>query len=188
MGKNMKQFLISLIIIIIVFFSFAVKVHAALLESDPEANLTATEPVVDERADKLKSYLLAHGSPIADKAAVFISEADKNNLDWKMVVAISGLESTFCQHIPTGSYNCWGWGIPTGAQSGIGFKDYRDGIAQVSQGLRNNYLNKGYITVEQIGSVYAASPTWACRVRNIMKDIDDWNLPLTSVVELKITI
>src|SRR5258706_9253508 len=82
----------------------------------------------DVRVTRLHSFLQSYDSPLADEAKTFIQEADKNNLDWKLVAAISGVESTFGKQIPPGSYNGWGWGIPTGAQSGIGFKDWGDGI------------------------------------------------------------
>jgi hypothetical protein len=182
--KNIFYFLLSLL----VFSIFVTPVMAIDKESDSGAMLLKSNISNDSRVDKLKSYLKAHNSPAVDAAEVFISEADKYNLDWKLVAAISGLESTFCQQIPTGSYNCWGWGIPTGAQSGIGFSSYKDGISRVSEGLRNNYINRGFITIEQIGSIYAASPTWALRVRYFLKDIDAWQGNLTNQIFLPITI
>src|SRR5579862_427307 len=49
----------------------------------------------DNRAKILKSYLEQYNSPLADHAETFIKEADANGLDWKMVAAISGVESNF---------------------------------------------------------------------------------------------
>jgi hypothetical protein len=91
------------------------------------------------------------------------------------IVAIAGLESTFGQHIPPGSFNAYGWGIPSGASSGIVFSDWNDGITKVSEGLRKNYIDKGAVTLEQIGHIYAASPTWAERVGGIMNRIERYS-------------
>jgi hypothetical protein len=183
----MKHILVFLSIFLYVLIFQTSRVEAISMESDSGGMLTVHESVTDTRAFRLESFLKRYNSPVSEYAHVFIEEADKNNLDWKFVAAIAGLESTFCQHIPSGSYNCWGWGIPTGAQSGIAFDTFAHGVATVSQGLRQNYFNKGLITVEQIGRVYAASPTWAIRVRFFMEQLDSWN-PSGSSIALPITI
>jgi hypothetical protein len=183
----MKQILTFISIFAFILTCTAGRIHAFSKESDSGGMLTVHETVIDTRVERLETFLKRYNSPVSEYAHVFIEEADKNNLDWKFVASIAGLESTFCQHIPTGSYNCWGWGIPTGAQSGIAFDTFAHGVATVSQGLRQNYLNRGLLTVEQIGRVYAASPTWAIRVRFFMDQLDSWN-PGTRASELPITI
>ena len=144
------------------------------------------ELLVDKRVTHLRTYLTSHNSPLADEAEVFIREADRNSLDWKFVAAISGVESTFGKHIPSGSYNAWGWGIPTGAQSGVGFTNWQDGIATVSEGLRKNYMDKGAQSIEQIGRIYAASPRWAGNVRFFIAKIE--NFTPTSPEHLEVSI
>lgn len=135
----------------------------------------------DIRAAKLDSFLLAYKSPLAGSADHLVAEADKNELDWRLVTAIAGLESTFCKHIPQGSYNCWGWGIPTGASSGIAFSSWEAGITTVSEGLKDRYIDRGAVTIEQIGRIYAASPTWASRVRFFITKIDE-HIPVTDKI------
>ncbi len=127
--------------------------------------------LVDKRVAHLEAFLRSYNSPLADHAVTFIREADKHNMDWRFVAAISGVESTFGKHIPSGSYNAWGWGIPTGAQSGIGFRNWDEGIATVTKGLKKNYINKGASTFAQIGDIYAASPVWASHVEYFMDKI-----------------
>lgn len=127
---------------------------------------------VDKRLVKLQAFLDSYDSPLREHAATFIEEADRHNVDWRLVVSIAGTESTFGKHIPKGSYNAWGWGIPTGAQSGVGFQTWKEGISVVTAGLRKNYINKGAVSVEQIGRIYAASPAWADHVKFFIAKLD----------------
>lgn len=131
---------------------------------------------IDDRVVKLQAYLRKFNSPLAPYAEEFIKQADTHSLDWKLVASIAGLESTFGKRIPYGSFNAWGWGIPTGAQRGLGFKDWKDGIATVSEGLKQKYVDRGLKTPEQMGRIYAASPTWASRVSYFMNDIETFNV------------
>ena len=90
----------------------------------------------------------------------FIKTADEYNLDWKLVAAISGVESTFGKEIPNDSYNAWGWGVY--GDNVIRFKSWTDGIETVSQGLRQRYMDQwGGKDIYQIGAMYASSPAWA---------------------------
>ncbi|OGG08524.1 hypothetical protein A2154_04475 [Candidatus Gottesmanbacteria bacterium RBG_16_43_7] len=149
-------------------------VQAQIIESDSAASLVSTQFTVDSRITQLKAYLMTKNKNLVNDSEFFVSEADRVHIDWRLVAAIAGLESSFCLHIPNGSYNCWGWGIPGGAEHGIGFTSFRDGITVVSEGLRDRYINEGRISLDQIGSMYAASPTWASRVRFFMNDIENY--------------
>lgn len=128
------------------------------------------------RTEILHAYLAKYNSPAVDNAADFIEAADKYSLDWRLVAAISGVESTFCKFVPGGlneqfsSHNCWGWGV-YGTQA-IYFKSWRDGIYTVSQGLRENYLNKGLTNPYSINSAYAASPVWGSKVSYLLEDLN----------------
>lgn len=125
----------------------------------------------DNRARVLRAYLEKRNSPLADHADTFIEEADKNGLDWKLVAAISGLESSFGLHIPYNSYNGWGYGVY--GNNVRRFESWDDGIAVVSKALREDYMEKwGATTIPEIGRIYAASPTWAQRVQFFINDIE----------------
>ncbi len=133
----------------------------------------SAQQVVDYRGQALKSYLELKNSPLASEADYIIQEADKYNLDWKLVPSIAGLESSYCLAIPINSYNCYGYGIY--GNNVRYFNSWEDGIATVSAALKTNYIDKGAITVAQIGSIYAASPTWAVRVEANMKNLQDYS-------------
>lgn len=128
----------------------------------------------DNRAEILKAYLTQYNSPLADHADTFIKEADANNLDWRMVAAISGVESGFGEAIPPYSYNAWGFGVY--GNNVRGFTSWDDGITVVSTALRQEYMNnRGATNVYQIGATYAASPTWAYRVQGYMDAIEQFS-------------
>ena len=133
---------------------------------------TITPIVLDYRVEILKDYLEAQDSPLAPSAQQFIESADKHNLDWKLLVSIAGLESSFGKHKPANSHNAWGWGYNGGTVKH--FDTWEEAIEEISRGLRENYLkeNEGsdpYI----IGPTYAASPTWAVRVESFMNKIEN---------------
>jgi len=138
--------------------------------------------VNDTRVKTLQKFLQQYNSPLSDYAYVFVEEADKNNIDWRLLPAISGVESTFGQQIPEGSYNAWGFGI-YGDQTRY-FESWEDAIVTISQSIRSDYINKwGAQDVYDIGRYYAASPTWAVRVDNFMQKIEQFgdNNPTASL-------
>ena len=154
--------------------------------SEASAHTNIPVKIEDSRVTKLKLYLETHDSPLADEAEHFVTEADRLGLNWKLVAAISGVESTFGKHIPRNSYNGWGWAIFTGQSDGRHFADWKDGITVVSEGLRYKYIDRGAVTIEQIGRIYAASPTWSQKVRFFLSKIDDYSP--TGVEHLAVTI
>lgn len=131
---------------------------------------------LDERAKILQAYLQKYNSPLQYHAQDFIDAADANQMDWKLVPAIAGVESTFGKFIPGGlntpytSYNAWGWGV-YGTQS-LGFKSWRDGIFTVSTGLKQNYIDKGLTDPYAMNKVYAASPVWGQKVSYFLADLE----------------
>lgn len=152
-------------------FAYAQKEAGA---SAVPTNQTIAE-IEDYRVVILKEYLEQYNSPFADQAAVFVREADKNNIDWKLLVAISGVESTFGQQIPYNANNAWGWGIY--GDNMIRFTTWEEAITTISKALREKYMDQwGAQDVYQIGKYYAASPTWATRVDYFMQKIDAFAL------------
>ncbi len=169
----MKRLTILIAIILFGAFLFAPQPAFAIdKEAGSAATLSSQLTSKDERVDHLRKFLASYDSPLATEAAHFVAEADRLNLDWKLVAAIAGTESTFGKQIPYGSFNAWGWGIPTGAQWGLAFADWESAITTVSEGLRYNYVDKGAVTVDQIGRIYAASPAWASHVRFFIGKIE----------------
>jgi hypothetical protein len=162
------------LIIIIILLSTADKV-SALENVKLSENLICSEKS-DVRVYILEAYLNKYNSPLKGEAINFVEAADKYNLDWKLVAAISGVESTFGKFTPGGasypSYNGWGWGV-YGTQA-LYFKSWKEGIYTVSEGLRMHYYNKGLTNPYAINRVYAASPTWGAHVSYFLADMEDF--------------
>jgi len=116
----------------------------------------------------ISAVLSKYNSPILGSEDAFIKACRAYELDCYLLPAITGLESGYGRAIIPGSYNGFGWG-----NGRIMFKDWDDGILTVGKGLRQNYINRGAETVDQIGVIYAASPTWAQRVKAIMAQFED---------------
>ncbi len=125
----------------------------------------------DNRANILQRFLEQYHSPLAPFADTFIIEADKNQLDWKLLPAIAGVESYFGEQIPANSYNGWGWGVY--GNNVHRFTSWDDAIKTIGDGIRTDYMNKwGAKDVFGIGRSYAADPSWAYKVNHFMDEID----------------
>jgi hypothetical protein len=145
-------------------------------ESSPRLNNPNLKQMgLDSRVKILTSFLKQYDSPLAPFAADFVQMADKYNLDYKLVAAISGVESTFGKEIPPASYNAWGWGVY--GDNVIRFKSWDEGIATISQGLRERYMDQwGGKDIYEIGAMYAASKAWPGHVEYYMDKIQEFAL------------
>jgi hypothetical protein len=174
--KQVIGFLVALLLGIFLIQPTTVRADEELKVALDTAKLIESVPdKPDNRAEKLKLYLTSQGSPMADAAEHFIKEGDRLGLDWKLVAAIAGNESSFGQYIPDNSFNAWGWGVWTGWYDGQHFGNWEEGITTVSEGLKEDYIDQGFTTVEQIGSKYAADWEWAWKVGHFMEEIEAFN-------------
>lgn len=124
--------------------------------------------VFDSQAKVLADYLKRYDSPLQYSAQDFIDAAKKYDLDWKMLPAIAGVESTFGKAIP-GGYNAWGWGV-YGTQA-IYFKSWKEGIFVISEGLKKEYVDQGLNNPYSMNRLYAASPYWGYKVSYFMQEL-----------------
>ncbi len=148
--------------------------------ASPEAGESAvpkfrkiTEPIFDYRVYTLRKFLSQFGSPLTPYSSEFIEQADYYGIDYRLVPAISGVESTFGKHIPTDSYNAYGW-----VNGNYSFKSWSDSIQVVSKTLKYNYIDKGAVSIAKIAKIYAPpSTTWGSKVQYFVSKID--TLPLS---------
>jgi len=108
----------------------------------------------------ISRVLNKYNSPLVDQIDSFINSCTNYNLDCYLLPSITGLESYFGRYTYPGSHNPFGWG-----GGYIMFDTWDKAIDTVAKGLRENYVNKGAETIEEIAPIYAESPTWAVRVQ-----------------------
>lgn len=161
---------IACIIVVIAFFVFGASYCSAQAEGSSAVwkDSESLNEGYDYRVATLESFLKKYDSPLTSYAPELVYYADQNGLDYRLVPAITGVESTFGKRIPQDSYNAYGW-----ANGNYNFDSWESSIATVSSTLKANYLDKGAVTVNQIARIYAPpSTTWAVKVQFFMNKID----------------
>lgn len=163
-------------LLVIIPFLINIPVSAQGETDLPQAKIEAK--ALDKRAVILQAYLEKYNSPMKYQAQDFIEAADRYNLDWKLLPAIAGVESTFGKFIPGGheqsftSYNAWGWGV-YGSQA-IYFKSWKEGMLAVSKGLRTRYLDQGLTDPYKINRIYSTSGAWGSNVTYFIEDMENF--------------
>ena len=147
-----------------------VRVYASLPSDTP----SVYEEIIsaDARPEIIRNYLKVNKSSLESYADYIVEISDKYDLDFRLITAIAQKESGLCRVIPPDSYNCWGWGIHS--KGTLKFSSYEEGIETVSKGLKVNYVDKGYVTVDEIMKKYAHpdSTTWAEGVSMYMRQME----------------
>jgi hypothetical protein len=149
--------------------SSGAKVFASLPSEFPTVYGTVGQ--ADARVEIVKQYMEYYKSPLALFAGDIVKAADAYSLDFRLITAIAQQESNLCKIIPPGSFNCWGWGIH--AKGTLGFTSFTEGINEVSKGLKEEYLDKGYATVSEIMTKYTplSNGSWAEGVNHFMTEM-----------------
>ena len=133
-------------------------------------------PATDNRVSRLAELFRRYKSPLEPYAKTFIEEADANKIDWRILPAISVVESTAGKHVPKHSpYNVFGWGCSTGAKC-IKFDSYPDAIKTVAFALGNKRAYKEFQRTGSIDSLsrrYCGgdSKAWATKLKKVMDQI-----------------
>jgi len=149
----------------------AQKAEAAYI-AGASANLIDESSKQDPRIGQLRSALEYYKSPLSDYSAHFVKMADKYQIDWRLLPAISGVESTFGKFYIKGTYNAYGWG---GGK--IRFESWEDSIEKVSKALSEKYYSRGLDTPYKIAPVYCPpSRVWARNVTYFMEKLGNTDL------------
>lgn len=113
----------------------------------PFAPVSSTIPTVDaDLANRLDAYLAAKGSPLAGHGAAFVYQATAVGLDPRLLVAISGAETSFGTYGPSQTIH-----NPFGMGPGIVYPSWDDAIAAAARNLGGSlYRGAGLITIAQI--------------------------------------
>ena len=118
----------------------------------PFAPVSGTVPVIDANlAGQIDTYLTGKGSPLAGRGAVFVYQGLAVGLDPRLLVAISGAETSFGTYGPSqGIHN------PFGLGPGIVYPTWDDAIAAAARNLGGSlYKGSGLVTIAQIQGRWA---------------------------------
>ena len=141
--------------------------------SSPEMLLRQT------KAEAIDAYFDLHDMPLEGTGMKMVEEAEKNDLDWRLLPAIAVRESTGgkhdCQKVEN---NPFGWG-----SCKIGFKTVDVAIETVARNLGGNnpktarhYDEKTTLQIINAYNPPSIVPKYASQVLSIMKKIGDEHL------------
>ncbi len=137
----------------------------------PEPRLTSTVSYrEDPRFERLKSYLNERQSPTAELTADFIAAADRYSLDWRLLPAISVVESGAGKRYKNN--NIFGW-----ASCEMYFPTVSYGIHYVASRLAESELYRDKTTEEKL-RVYNPYEHYPGKVRSVMRAIGPAHLQL----------
>jgi hypothetical protein len=178
----MKKLITAILFSLLLFLSAAFPIKAEIIAGSSAPLLSKSfisdKDVQLEKERKLRividSVLSRYGSPMAGESESFVKACIKYQIDCYLLPSIAGLESTFGKFIWPNSYNPFGW-----ARGYMMFESWEEGINTVAKGLKNGYIKKGTLTVEDIGPIYSESPTWAIRVNYFINQFEKEEAKMT---------
>jgi len=137
--------------------------------------ITAQEEVArKDKADAIDAFFASHDAPLEGYGMKFVLEAEKNDLDWRLLPAIAMRESTggkqACKRVTN---SVFGYG-----SCKISFKSIDESIEVVAASLGGNNPNTaqhydGKTTIQILKKYNSYIPSYSKQVVKIMKMIDD---------------
>lgn len=126
------------------------------------SNRTSDLVSIRERAERIKKFYAKWNSPMADHAEFIVETADHFGIDWRLIPAISIVESSggiFCFK----PYNAFGWGSR-------GFANFEESIYTVTKGIATGYGSDNPLLIAHIYCPPTAE-IWGAKVSNLMSQI-----------------
>lgn len=135
--------------------------------------LTPQQAEINKKhAAELDALLASYDSPLEGLGMKFVEEAEKNDIDYRLLVAISGRESTFGKNACKKATNSFlGYG-----SCKMNFKSADDAIERVSASLGGNHTGtahhyEGKTTAQILRKYNSVIPNYPAEVMRIMKMI-----------------
>ncbi|MEI6022463.1 MAG: hypothetical protein WCQ32_01310 [bacterium] len=143
---------------------------------DVSTTQTPEQKLREEHAAKIDAYFAQYDMPLAGYGMKMVLEAEKHDVDWRMIPAIAVRESTGGIHAcKSVKFSPFGFG-----SCRISFKSYDDAIEVIAKNLGGNNPNTAAYydgkTNRQILQSYnppSVIPKYADEVMSIMNKIDD---------------
>lgn len=105
--------------------------------------------------DQIDAYLTKRRSRMAGIGADFSRAGQTYDVDPRLLIAISGAETTFGRHLCAAN-NAWNW-FHRGSCPPSTFPTFQEGLGTVTKFLRKSYINRGYNTIPRIRARYCAT-------------------------------
>ncbi len=156
--------------------SFAFSSQRALLSfEDPKEEkdyLRSTILVDDARPLTIKNYLENYHSHLVPNADLIFEASIRVGLSPYLVVAISQQESNLCKKVPPNCFNCWGIGIHS--RGTLCYESYEQGIKKAIKYFKEEYLDKGLETPEQMMGKYCplSDGSWAAGINQFLGELE----------------
>lgn len=99
--------------------------------------------------------------------SAYVSNAELNNLDYRILPSISIIESQCGKRYPRDTHNIWGWN-----SADSGFPSLSDGVAFISDKLAYGHYYKGK-SLERKLNAYCPNPTYPDRIKFLMNQINN---------------
>lgn len=147
--------------------------------TEENSAITTQEEVIRKKeADLINNFFKEHEAPLEGYGMKFVLEAEKNNIDWRLLPAIAMRETTggknTCKN-PKAQNNSFGYG-----SCKIGFNSIDQSIEHLAETLSGNNSESKYykigMTTEQILKKYNPDyiiPGYSKQVIKIMKMINE---------------
>lgn len=135
--------------------------------------------------EKIVRFLKSMNSPFIEEIDEIIEAAEKCEMKPELIIAISGVESTFGKQYPIWSNNPLGWGI-YGTQI-LSFPSLGKAFEAASCGIAKKYPKDAQENIERLGTIYnGVTPTeWSSKVRYFLKKMETYN-PSTETLSITI--
>lgn len=127
----------------------------------------------DNRQEILRNYFTFYKSPLLENTKDFLEIADTYQLDYRLLVAIAGVESTFERNGNVSDYNPFGYMC---GNSPCQFLSFRESIVKVAKtiGTQRTYAN-----FRQSGSIlelakiynYVSPEDWTRKIQYFMDEL-----------------
>lgn len=192
---NTPKFLMPAITFGVILTTFAfVSVYAGNTATlTPQYSIFSAKPLTlgsvsgkvygqDSRAEVLDRVFEKYKCPIAGLGNVFVEEADKNNIPFWIVPAISFQESNCGKKTPktqdkSETYNAWGWAV--WGNNVKGFDNWEHGIKVLSKYINTKFYSKGTTELCEIMKIYTppSDGSWCNGVTYFKEVIENYATP-----------
>lgn len=166
-------------------------VTSSLLAFNPgeESGVNDRDAINQARAEAIDAYFKSKNMPLAGYGMKMVLEAEKNELDWRLVPAISVIETTggkfMCKNSKAPN-NPFGWG-----SCKLGFKSINIAIETVARNLGGNnprtaryYAEKDTRGILEAYNPPSIVPNYTAKVMKVMEAIGAHDLGLKTKVEI----